>query len=220
MNRLKKISIVAAGFLLAASFAFADGAGRFVSVEGKVDVLKAGAAEAVAASADDIVSAGDIVRTKGRSKTEIDFADNSSLKIGENSRVQIKEYSVENGKRTSGAILVERGGVRATVPKTSGKNDFIIDTPNATGSVKGTDLFVTFQKSATSALVVNGKFSVANLAFPDKVVNITGGNAALIPADEPPQAPREYLALEKSNYEIFTEPAERRRPKVIPKPAK
>lgn len=207
MDRFKKISITAAGFLLAASFAFADEAGRFVSVEGRVDLLKAGAAESVAACADDIISAGDIVRTKGRSKAEIIFSDNSSLKIMENSRVQIKEYNIENGKRTRGAILVERGGVRATVSKTSGKNDLIIDTPNATGSVKGTDLFVSFRKSATNVLVVNGKFSAANLAFPEKVVNITSGNAAFIPADEPPQAPREYLALEKSSYEVLTEEA-------------
>ena len=206
MDRLKKISILAVIALSAASFAFADETGRFISVEGKVDLLKAGQAEAVPVATDDIVSAGDIIRTKSLSKAEVRFSDNSSLKIGENSRVQIKEYSVESGKRTSGSILLERGNIRATVSKASGKNDFKIETPNATGSVKGTDLFVVFQKSATSVLVVNGKFSVANLAFPDKAVDVTSGNTTLVPADEPPQAPREYLALEKNSYETSTEP--------------
>ncbi len=206
MDRLKKIMILAAIALSAASFAFADGTGRFVSVEGKVDLLKAGQSEAVPVATDDTVSAGDIIRTKSLSKTEVKFSDDSSLKIGENSRVQIKEYSVENGKRISGSILLERGNIRATVSKANGNGDFKIETPNATGSVKGTDLFVAFQKSATSVLVVNGKFSVANLAFPDKAVEVTGGNTTLVPADELPQPQREYLALEKNNYEVSTEP--------------
>lgn len=203
-NRLKMIFVATIVILSFGHFVSADEIGKFVSLEGNVDIVKTGAAEAVPATVGKTVAPGDIIRTKSQSKAELKFDDATTLKIAESSRVEIKEYGIENGKRRDATISLERGSIRVVVAKSAGNNDFKIITPNASGSVKGTDLFVSYLKSATSILVVNGKFSVANPASPDKVIVVTSGNTTLISADEPPQSPRVYLALEKNRYETET----------------
>ena len=150
---------------------------------------------------------GDIIRTKSSSKTEIKFLDNSVIRLGENSRVEIKKYDIENGKRINALLYIDRGEIRAIVLKSSGKDDFRIETPNAAGTVKGTDLFVAYQGSLTSVLVVDGRVSAINRGIPDKSIEITGGNASLIPDGEVPQAPRTYVALEKDRFASATDSA-------------
>lgn len=220
MNRLiRKISIAVLLSLVAASSASAEEVGKLTYIEGKVDVLKSAQTEAAQATAGQNISIGDIIRTKGLSKAEIQFRDRTILRLSESSRVEIKEYTIEDGKRINALLSLERGGIRVIASKASGKDNLRIETPNASGVVKGTDLFVIYQKSATSLLVVDGKFSVANLALPEKTVEVTGGNTTVIPADESPLPQRAYLALEKSGYERATEPAPKSADAGVPKSA-
>ncbi|KPK42595.1 MAG: hypothetical protein AMJ78_01925 [Omnitrophica WOR_2 bacterium SM23_29] len=194
--------------LLLSSVAFAEDIGKFTSVDGKVDVVKMGRGEAINAARGEVVSVGDIVRTKSTSKAEITFTDNTILRFAENTRLEIKEYRIgEDGKRINAVINLQRGKIRAIVSKTNGKADFTINTPNASGNVMGTDIFVFYQKSSTGVLVVDGKFSAVNSVFPDEVVNIFSGNTSVIPADESPQEPRVYLAMELESHEEDTSPA-------------
>ena len=210
MKKLLKIIPVLVLLMTAATqyaSATAPDVGKFTSVEGKVDVVRAGRSEAVAVSVDEEVAAGDVVRTKSLSKAEIKFSDNTVLRMGESTRVEIRQYDIENGKRTGAVIFLDRGNVRAIVSKSGGKSDFKIETPNASGAVKGTDLFVTYQRAVTAVLVSDGRVSVINQKFPDKPAEITSGNTAIIQADEAPEQPRAYLDLEKERYAASTAPA-------------
>ena len=70
----------------------AETVGRFTHVEGKVDILHEGAFPAVPAKVQDQLYPKDIVRTKSSSKAEILFKDNTVLRIGQRSRIDISEY--------------------------------------------------------------------------------------------------------------------------------
>jgi len=204
-RRFAKLTAFAAGVLTASAFAFAGEIGRVTAIEGNVDILQPGQSEARPAREGAIISVGDFVRTKSASKAEITFADNTTIKLAEKTRLEIKDYRLDaQGKRTAAVLNIERGKIRATVSKSAAKDNFIINTPNASGSVKGTDLFVIYQKSSTGVVVLDGKVSVANNSLPDKSIDVAAGETAAISADQPPISPRTLLAMEKKSHETDT----------------
>ena len=75
------------------------------------------------------------------------------------------------------------------------KTSFDINTLNALGSVKGSDVFVSYQKSATGILVLDGVLRTVNPEFPDNIINIREGNASFVPYNAPPKDPRTYLPM-------------------------
>jgi len=80
--------------------------------------------------------------------------------------------------------------------------DFKIETPNAKGSVKGSDIFTYFQGGNSGMLVTEGTLLVFNPAHAETVLKIPAGNAVLVPLDGLPKGPREYLDMEKKFHEI------------------
>src|SRR5512141_1889989 len=80
--------LIAAGVILCAMSAEAAPAvGKFTAVEGKVEVLRAGALPAVGVKTGDPVSVQDVVRTKSDSRAEITFSDGAVLRIAQRSRL-------------------------------------------------------------------------------------------------------------------------------------
>ncbi|MFA5339610.1 MAG: FecR family protein [Candidatus Omnitrophota bacterium] len=209
-SRTAKLLTAGAFILAAASLAFAVTAsaeviGRVSAAEGNVDLLSPGRTEAVPVKGGEDVSAGDILRTKSISKAELTFFDKSVVTLSEKTRLEIKDYRVGlDGKRIAAVLNIERGKIRAVVSKAPGKDNFLINTPNASGSVKGTDLVVAYQKSATSATVLNGSLSFSSSAVPEKKVEIKSGESSVIVADSEPTYPRTILAMERTAHEKDT----------------
>lgn len=131
--------------LFTTNISLAAPVGKVIYMEGKVDVLKLGKASAISVSVGDPVDVGDIYRAKSNSKAEIVFINKTILKLAQNTRVEIQEYSVD-GERSSGVIRLYRGKVQAeTAPEFVRKvaafaegNKLEIHTPNAVAGVRGT----------------------------------------------------------------------------------
>lgn len=191
------------------SSALADIAGRFTIVEGKVDILRPGQTRAVSVKKDDAVSPGDIVRTKSDSFAEITFKDNATLKLAQNTRIEIKDYQFgENDKRKSGTLRLLRGKVRATVPKTLGRvipiatgpSTFQVQTPTAVAGVRGTDFLVYYDLGSTGVFVMDGAVDAFNINFPDNVLRVRGGFYTIISAESPAEAVSRMQDFVKVNH--------------------
>ena len=66
--------------------------GRFLEVEGKVDLLKRGQLPANAVKVGDLLEVEDVVRTKSQSRALIQFVDDTTLAITPESRVTINDF--------------------------------------------------------------------------------------------------------------------------------
>jgi len=171
----------------------AEAVAKFTLLEGKVDVLSAGALPAVSVKVGDNLFVRDVIRTKSGSRAEIRFVDGTILKVAQRSRLDISEYVSEDarGKRT---INLPRGKVEAVVPPKLTKqleaapkeNRFEIHTPNAVAGVRGTDYIVFFESDITWVLVKEGIVSIFNPLLPDQVIMVAAGELSTVPMDRPP----------------------------------
>ncbi len=188
-------------------YAFAQDVGRITYVEGRVDVLKPGTEMSVPTRSEEVISLGDVIRTKSNSKAEITFKDKSILRLAENSRVKIEDYQLDQeNKRQTATINLERGKVRAIVEKMAVSADFKIYTPNAQGTIKGSDIFAFYEAGNSGMLVAAGNLYVVNPMVPIPPMIIPPGNSVLVPLDQAPKGPRPYLEMEKTFYEKDTNP--------------
>ncbi|PIU41346.1 MAG: hypothetical protein COS99_05660 [Candidatus Omnitrophica bacterium CG07_land_8_20_14_0_80_42_15] len=194
-----RVLTIAIFFLLIAWNGFCDNenpVGTITYLEGVSDISHNGASSAFA-NIKDPVYLGDRIRTKSYSKAEIEFGDKSILKLGPNTCVTIEEYKIDDKKtREHSRIKLTRGKVEAVVSKTGKPDTFVIETPNATGSVKGSDIFVFYQGGKTGVLVKEGKISVSNLSIPEKVVETMTGERVLVPFNAPPGEKQTFLDSE------------------------
>ncbi|NOX96661.1 MAG: FecR domain-containing protein [Nitrospirae bacterium] len=196
--------------LFSTSFVSAGTVGNFTYIEGRVDVFKAGAETATPAVVDENISAGDILRTKGLSKAEITFQDGSILRLAPNSVVKIEKYLLDDkGRRRKGDISLARGKIRMIVTRSRTSSPFIINTPNASGKTKGSDIFVFYQIQSTGMLMVKGNLSLTGANFPGEAINLPAGTTAIVPWDKKPAPPRFYFDVERKRFETETSPTKR-----------
>lgn len=195
LHSLALISFLFMLFICAPAFA---SVGRFSVVEGRVDILRPGDARATEIKLNDPVSTGDIVRTKSNSFAEITFDDSARVRIGQSSRVEIKDYELDGTKRKTGSLRLMRGKLRATVPKTlgsilpaafGGKTSFEVTTDTAVAGVRGTDFFVIYSMGITSVMVLDGIVDAMTLGMPDSTTRVRGGEFTVIKPDKAPSDP-------------------------------
>ncbi|MFH0732361.1 MAG: FecR domain-containing protein [Candidatus Omnitrophota bacterium] len=147
------------------------------------------------------VYAGDRLRTKSYSKLEITFNDKSVVKAAPGTCLTIAEYSINNDKTRQGArIQLTRGKIETIVSKTKTSDTFVIDTPNAKGSVKGSDVFVSYQAGKTNVLVNSGTILVSNFSLPKDVIEVTGGDSTTVSFNEAPTQVRPFFNTEQKLF--------------------
>ena len=198
------LSCMVIGLLFARQAQAAEPVGRITAVEGKVELLKAGALPASPAKAGDPVFARDIVRTKSDSRAEVTFNDGNRIKIAQRSRVDISEYTADRG-----IIGLPRGKVEAIVDKkgptkisTSQEGHrFEIHTATAVAGVRGTDFFVFTGMNVTGILVKEGSVYAYNPNFPKNVVTVPAGSITMVPEKSPPRTPRPATPGEMQAHE-------------------
>ena len=197
---------------LNSSASAAEAVGRFTHVEGKVDILHGGAFPAVPAKVQDQLYPKDIVRTKSSSKAEILFKDNTVLRIGQRSRIDVSEYVADGTSK--GVIRLSRGQVKAIVDKNVAKrislapdaNRFEIQTPNAVAGVRGTEFFVAYDRNITTVLLRDGNVCVFNMKEPKAAVCMPPGYIVSVTAGLVPQQPRKATETEMNIFEKETSP--------------
>jgi hypothetical protein len=208
---MKRLIIIFGILLLfVANIAFAAPVGKVTYVEGRVDVLKPGKTVATTVSKGDPVDVGDIYRAKSNSKAEIIFDNKNTLRIVQNTRVEIKEYTIDP-EQNIGVFKLYRGKVMAIAPEEfvkkvaafAEKNRLEIHTPNAVAGVRGTIFFVSYEGGITWVLCIEGKVYVFNLAHPGIITVIPVNFISNVTGDNPPTTP---AGLGKEFFETYIMP--------------
>jgi hypothetical protein len=143
--------------------------GKFLQVEGRVDLLKGGKLPATKVKVQEAVDVGDVVRTKSQSRAQIKFVDDTVLTIAPESRVTIEKYMFDGAKGERQAVIgVLRGLVYTAVEKVYPKTepDFIMKTHTAVLGVRGTRWYTKLLPTATDVYTEGSKLEVKNI-FPE-----------------------------------------------------
>jgi hypothetical protein len=197
--------------------ALAKEVGRFIQVEGKVDLHKKGGPDAIPCKVELGAEEQDAVKTEALSRAQLQFLDASTLTVAPLSYVTIESYMFDSRKGERGALSqVTRGLVHLIVNPMAGKKEFLIKTRTAVMGVRGTDFYVLIGPGFTDVFVKTGRVLcrcnleklgktnpspgespyVGNLlrqaeiraATVDEVL-VNGMQASRIKAGEPPTAP-------------------------------
>jgi hypothetical protein len=143
----------------------ADVAGRFTMVRGRVDLLKHGKLPAIPVKVQDGVEPGDIIRTKSKSKAQLQMIDDSILTLAPESRLAIADYQYKPATEERRAVLrFFRGLLQATVKRIIKREepDFVIETHTAVIGVRGSNLFTLLRPLATFVYLPEGLLEVSS----------------------------------------------------------
>lgn len=189
--------------------------GYFTIVEGRVDILKKGAEAVLPVALGDKVEVGDIVRTKSNSRAQIEMQDKSLLNLAENSRVEIRRFSITGGKekKRDGLFRIFRGQLRSIVNRNDDDTEFNfqVETPTAVAAVRGTDFVVKVDQSSLQSMVacLNGMVGVTSIkqtAGAPMVVTIGANQYTLVAVNRGPTTPKTMTPAQVNK--LFSEATE------------
>lgn len=209
---MRKVIITAGMFFLLALYNFSyaqvpESIGTVTFIEGICDIVRNNQ-EPVLAGEKEPVYVNDRIRTKSYSKLEITFADKSVLKLAPETCTTIEEYNLnDQKKREHSRIQLTRGKMEAVVSKTGAPDTFLIETPNAKGAVKGSDIFMSYLGGKTGVFVQEGVISIVNPAVPDIKTSVVKGNSVLVNFNEAPGEVRPIRDTELAYFKKSVEPA-------------
>ena len=149
---------------------------------------------------------GDMIETGDKGKVELRLSDGSTIVIGANSRVVIKELNtLEVTKVSTNTFELLKGKIRAiVVPFVSKDSRFTIETGNATVGVRGTDFGVTRDPDAdtTHLLTLDGAVNLTLTYFPHlPSIFVVGGEELTVTGDKMP--PKPSMASGDTNYQFL-----------------
>ncbi len=170
--------------------------GRFVKVEGYVDLLKQGKLPAVPVKAQDGVEPGDVIRTKSKAKVQVQFVDDTFLTIAPESRVAVADYVFDPVSRERRAVLKVFRGLTHTVVKRLldiQEPDFTMQTLTAIIGVRGTQWYTLLKPNATYAFLLQGLLGVSssNPNIPALLL-LKSGEFTRVLMDQPPDPARPF----------------------------
>jgi len=178
--------------------AHANPVGNFTVVKGRVDASRADSATALQAEVGMDSFMKDVIRTRHRSRTQLEFVDTSLLNMGQDFIVEINEYLFDATKKVRKGVLRSlRGTVRATIAKVGdGKNSsFEVETPTAVAAARGTDFIVIVHSSEeTEVVVLEGVVAVRNIDHTvGSEVLVKAGERTIVRKKQRPTPPALYL---------------------------
>ena len=211
MKRKSIIISLLALLLIFPTLAQAAPVGKFTSIEGNVDVTAPGK-EAVPAKPGDPLNVGDIIRTKSKSKCEVAFIDGNILRLAENSRLRVTEFSGEKEQRIA-TLNLFRGKSQNIVKTVTGaaaaQSKYEIHMPTAVAGVRGTNFFAYYLAGVSGAIFKEGTGYGYSLNRPKDVRTIHYGQAMVVTSPDVPPVIMPATALELKQHEKDTAPAEK-----------
>jgi len=172
--------------------------GRFLSIEGQVDLLKGGKLPAMAAKVTDPVDLKDVIRTKSRSRAQVLFVDDTTITLAPESRVAVADYFYDRDKGVRRTLVQVFQGLAHTVVKQvlqAQEPDFIMQTHTVVIGVRGTEWYTLILPSLTTVFNIEGLLDLRSS-------NPRVAGSLLLPAlqfseirlDQPPGAPRDLTS--------------------------
>ena len=147
---------------LAAVPAFADDAGKIVSMEGTVEIGRRGAF--TLATIGGAIVSGDTIRTGTPGRARVLFVDDSVLNLGDATTLLVDETVFDSSRGAASTMLRLLGGkVRALVSEyySKGQGSYTIETTTAVSGVRGTEFIVAFDAKTEFSQVLGLGGSVA-----------------------------------------------------------
>ena len=139
-----------------AAFASAKVSAKILSIEGDVQVVRAGGEKPFAAFVNMRLAEGDRVITGTNGRAEIQMDDEVIITLVENTRIYLSELRGSGGAQQS-SIGLQAGGVGSSVGKKLEENSrFEIKTPTAVMGVRGTEFFTQYFSGNVDVRVVDG----------------------------------------------------------------
>lgn len=204
---IKTISILFVTLLLSAStYIYAAKryapVGAVVAYTGDVFVYHKEDSLGVTVSGIEGIFPNDLVVTTEGARAKILFNDDSVLSIGEDSRLEVKEFELEEKKHKRVARLkLSKGKLRALVARRfSGEGSkFEVETKTAVAEVRGTEFIMSITESGTEVVTISGTVYVRSVSSSIKgeVVLEAGSGTTVRHAwalDEPVSVPEERIA--------------------------
>ena len=143
-------------------------------------------------SEDTILANGTRLRTASFSSVLLTFPDGSFAQIGPDSEISIEKMAVDSANGTREISLMQWSGesTHTVVPFDSAAPNYRVDTPSASGQVKGTQFHVQVVPDQTVWMVDDGAVEVSGGS---KSVQVEAGEMTSVTADEPPADPVEFI---------------------------
>ncbi|MFZ5452810.1 MAG: FecR family protein [Thermodesulfobacteriota bacterium] len=133
--------------------------GRFLHLEGQVDLLKGGKLPAVAAKITEPLYPGDVIRTKSKSRAQMLFIDDSVLTLSPESRVAVADFFYDQGYHRRRVLLQLFRGLAHTVVKkilALEGPDFLMHTQTVAIGVRGTEWYTLILPNRTNVYNIEG----------------------------------------------------------------
>lgn len=205
--------------LLFTATADAQPVGKITTVEGRVDILRAGTTVAVPVKMGDAVNVGDILRTKSDGKAEITFIDNTVMTVGPRSRLGIDEYLYKPAEeKRAAALRLYRGRTGFKIPRPvypAEGSKFEMKTRTAVAGVRGTE-GILYTDGIERVYVMDG---LIEFTTPLGTVMVAAGRVGEVfygrVPTERPFTPREY---EQQQRQISPMPPAEAPPADLPPP--
>lgn len=142
-------------FLLALCTGVQANIGKITELQGTAVEIKRGS-QTIKANKDTVIEANDTVSVGSNTKLTITFADNSTAKITENSKLVIDDFVYDPKGNSKSAMRVTLGTVRMASGGIAKQNtqNVNIKTPTAAIAVRGTDFAMTVSELGESTVVL------------------------------------------------------------------
>ena len=168
--------------------------GQVTSVEGKVTVLRQEKFAPEPLTLQRLVFQGDIIETDRASKVRITLIDATVISLGEQSRLELRQFSYDARQRTrSGRLAMLQGFFRAIIKEITSPSSLDLVTPTAVAAIRGTDLMGEVTADATAIVVLEGSVAISNIRPLFRGLStLTPGMGATVREDEPPSTPTRW----------------------------
>ncbi len=195
MIKTKKIKLITSFFLIICFIIFfsmkekndTDTFGKVILVTGKVTIQKLGSDENQDLKINTIILLGDTIETFEESKAEILLTDNKT-KVIIMGKTRVKLSSLLNPEKKKQTIIsIFFGSITSLVQQLTGSTIYVIQTPNGTASVRGTEFSVSVSDTLDTSVVVTEGTVAYQKEENGQTLNISQNQYCVTEIDSPPQ---------------------------------
>jgi FecR protein len=168
--------------------------GQVTAVEGKVTVLRQEKFAPEPLTLQQPVFQEDIIETHRASKVRVTLIDATVISLGEQSRLELRQFAYDARQRTrSGRLAIPWGFVRAIFKGMSSPSSVELITPTAVAAIRGTDLLGEVTTEATAIVVLEGTVAISNIRPKFRGLStLTPGMGVTVRDDDPRSAPTRW----------------------------
>jgi hypothetical protein len=168
--------------------------GKVTALEGKATVLRQGRFAPEPLATQEAIFQEDIIQTDAASKVKITLIDATVISLGEQSRLELKEFAYSSPQQTLTArFSIAVGIFRAIVNKLIPQSAFEVTTPTAVAAIRGTDFMGEVKPDSTAIVVLEGTVVISNVRLTFRgIATLLEGTGTTVADDQPPSAPTKW----------------------------